>query len=74
MPLLKRSGVRSPWFPAPLPTPSADPPRPLLITRGAQPLPSGQMTWLRSEHDAWLFDCDAAASPSRIHAALAAFL
>lgn len=33
-----------------------------------------QMTWLRSEHDAWLFDCDAAASPSRIHAALAAFL
>lgn len=35
-------------MPGPLPTPSADPPRPLLITRGAQPLPSGQMTWLRS--------------------------
>lgn len=33
-----------------------------------------QMTWLRSEHDAWLFDGDAASTSGRIHAAVAAFL
>lgn len=33
-----------------------------------------QMTWLRSEHDAWLFDGDAPSTSGRIHAAVAAFL
>ncbi len=40
MPLLRKSGVRAPWLPAPLPSPDANPPRRMSVVAGWQPLPS----------------------------------
>lgn len=41
MPLLRKSGVRAPWLPAPLPSPNTNPPRRMSVVPGWQPQPAG---------------------------------
>ena len=46
MPVLRKSGVRAPWMPAPLPVANTDPLRPVSVVVGKQPTPTGVVTWL----------------------------
>lgn len=48
MPLLRKSGVRAPWMPAPLPVADTNPPRRTSVVPGWQPTPTGGVVWLRS--------------------------
>ena len=51
MPLLRKSGVRAPWLPAPLPSPNTNPPRRMSVVPGWQPQPAGGALWFRSVRD-----------------------
>ena len=51
MPLLRKSGVRAPWMPAPLLVADTNPLRCVQVVSGWQPTPDSEVAWLRTVRD-----------------------